>query len=436
MLSLGIIQLVLILPIYLFLIFFQNDLFLIFLFLYSFFLSFNVVKNKNSSLLFNDSCVIFLIFLFLYGIFNPLVELVIFGELSKVTYLATLIYASTIPAFVLGVILVKSNDHDINYLSIFYKKIKNNKYNFFLLFLLIALIFYVSYDFYSQGILFNPSVALKISRLELFSEINQLKILIGLLISSIFLYFIYYFPTFSMQFKLIIVFIFCYFVLMELSVGNRRDFVPMIIGIFWTLVNYKKFIFNFSRFIFMILGLFSFLFLGSIRSTASIDQSFNFSNLALLTLSNNEFIYPFYTLVHYLSKFLNGSIDFLYGSSIFFNPFLYFIPRTIFPDKPISLAVQFINEINSSMGYAFSPVTELFLNFGIIGPFFGFLFIGYFISIIQSFKDQRINFVFFTMIPDFCRGELGTFFYQFFFVSLFIIVIPNLFFNLKKYNLS
>ena len=221
---------------------------------------------------------------------------------------------------------------------------------------------------------------------------------------------------------------------MQLSVGNRRDFLPMLVGFFWIFINHKKIKFTFLRFIYMLLGLFLFLFLGSIRSTASTEEVLNFSSLAMLTLSSNEFVYPFYTLGHHVAKFLDGSIVFLYGLSIFIYPILYFIPRFVFPEKPTSLAVQFVNEIDSSMGYAYSPVTEFFVNFGVIGPLVGFLIIGIIVSKIQSFKDQRLNFVFFTMIPDFCRGEIGTFIYQFIFVSFFIIVLPNLLASIKNNN--
>jgi oligosaccharide repeat unit polymerase len=377
--------------------------------------------------------------LFLYGFFNPIVEFVLQGSLSKVTYFATIIYASCIPAFILGVAFPfkKSNIYNTSYLTLVNPIFKrSNNYVIFLIFILGFLLSYVSFSFYTQGILFKPSVALKTSRLELFTETSQLKIVVGLFISSIFLYFIYYFTIFSIKVKSVVIFLLFYFVLMELSVGNRRDFVPMIIGFFWIFVNIKKINFTFRRFIYLLLGLFFFLFLGSIRSSATTDEAFNFSNLALSTLTSNEFIYPFYTMRYYVDKFLNGNLVFLYGVSIFLYPILFFIPRAIYPEKPISLAVQFVKEIDSTMGYAYSPVTEFFINFGVFGPFFGFLVLGFIIIKMQTFKDQRFNYVFFTMIPDFCRGEIGTFIYQFFFISFFIILLPNLLKYISKGNSS
>ena len=377
--------------------------------------------------------------MFLYGFFNPIVEFVLQGSLSKVTYFATIIYASCIPAFILGVAFPfkKSNIYNTSYLTLVNPIFKrSNNYVIFLIFILGFLLSYVSFSFYTQGILFKPSVALKTSRLELFTETSQLKIVVGLFISSIFLYFIYYFTIFSIKVKSVVIFLLFYFVLMELSVGNRRDFVPMIIGFFWIFVNIKKINFTFRRFIYLLLGLFFFLFLGSIRSSATTDEAFNFSNLALSTLTSNEFIYPFYTMRYYVDKFLNGNLVFLYGVSIFLYPILFFIPRAIYPEKPISLAVQFVKEIDSTMGYAYSPVTEFFINFGVFGPFFGFLVLGFIIIKMQTFKDQRFNYVFFTMIPDFCRGEIGTFIYQFFFISFFIILLPNLLKYISKGNSS
>lgn len=433
----GIFQLLFILILYIFLVFIKIDYILIFIFIYSFFLSFYTLKYKINFFLFNDSTVVFLIFLFLYGFFNPIVEITMQGSLSLITYFSTIIYASCIPAYIIGVSFIKFKRFDLNFFNKVNQNSKQSKnFNLFLLYLLSLLLLYTSYEFYREGILFKPSVALTTSRLELFTEISQLKIVSGFLISGIFLYFIFYFSTLSKGLKFIVIFLLCYFVLMQLSVGNRKDFLPMLVGFFWIFVNNKKIKFTFLRFIYMLLGLFLFLLLGSIRSIASTEDVLSFSNLAILTLSSNEFVYPFYTLGYHVAKFLDGSMVFLYGLSIFIYPILYFVPRFIFPEKPISLAVQFVNEIDSTMGYAYSPVTEFFLNFGVIGPLVGFLIIGIIVSKIQSFKDQRFNFIFFTLIPDFCRGEIGTFIYQFIFLSFFIVIFPKLIISIKSKNLS
>jgi oligosaccharide repeat unit polymerase len=434
---LGNLQFLLLLLFYCVLFFFKNDLFLIFIFCYSLFLGFKVLKSRGEYILFNDSLAILLIFLFLYGFFNPIVSFIVEGEISQDTYFASIIYASTIPGYILGTSFFASSKYDIKYLSILSLKTYDFNYTIFLFVILIICLLNISYNFYSQGILFNPSVAFNSDRVELLSSVSQLQVVIGLFVTSIFLYFIYYYKALPSKFRLAFLFLLVYYVLMQISVGNRRDFVPMIVGFFWVFVNYKKIQFTLGRFVFLLLGLFLFLFIGTLRSPELLEDGFDVSKLAIITLSSNEFIYPFMTLKYAVADFFNGTLSFYYGSTILFYPFLLFIPRAIFPLKPISLASKFVlDNFGGGMGYAYSPVTEFFVNFGIIGPFVGFLLIGIIISKIQSLKDQRINFVFFTMIPDFCRGEIGTFIYQFFFVSFFIIVLPNFLVSIKKNNKS
>lgn len=423
----GNIQCLLILVLYIILCFFKNDVFLILIFFYSLILAFKVIKSKNEYLLFNDSLAILLIFLFLYGFFNPIVGFFLDGEISKDTYFATIIYASTIPAYILGSSLVFSSNYDVKYMNCINLKKYDRNYTIFLILILLNCLLYVTYGFYSQGILFNPSVTLKANRVELMSDVSQLQVLVGIFITSIFLYFIYYYKVIPYKIKLIFIFLLIYYVAMQMSVGNRRDFVPMIIGFFWVFVNYKKIHFTLVRFVFMLVGLFLFLFLGTLRSPELLEDGFDFSKLAIITLSNNEFVYPFITLTYAVNSFFKGTLSLYYGSTILFYPFLLFIPRVIFPLKPISLANAFVlDNFGGGMGYAYSPITEFFVNFGVLGPFFCFFLLGMLISRIQGYKDQRIIFIFFTMIPDFCRGEISSFIYQFFFISFFVISIPVL----------
>lgn len=424
---LGNLKFIIVILLYFVLFFIKNDVILICLFFYSLILGFKVIKSKNEYLLFNDSLAILLIFLFLYGFFNPIVSFFVEGEISQDTYFATIIYASTIPAYILGSSLFSSSDYDLKYLSTISSKKYNGNYVFFLLITLVICLLYISYNFYSQGVLFNPSVAFNSDRVELLSSMSQLQVVVGLIITSIFLYFVYYYKVIPYKVRIVFILFLVYYVAMQISIGNRRDFVPMIVGFFWVFVNYKKTHFTLFRFVFMLVGLFLFLFLGTLRSPELLEDGFNVSKLAIITLSNNEFVYPFITLTFAVSSFFKGTLSLYYGSTILFYPFLLFIPRVIFPLKPISLSTKFVlDNFGGGMGYAYSPVTEFFVNFGIFGPFICFLLLGILISKIQGFKDQRIIFVFFTMIPDFCRGEISSFIYQFFFVSLFVISIPVL----------
>ena len=426
-LFLSYIQCFLLLALYVFLFFFKIDFLLILAFVYSLFTGFIAVKSKTTFLLSNNSVVILLLFIFLYGIFNPIIDLFLFGYISESIYFASLIYASAIPSYILGSLLVQSTQYNITYI----KTIQNKKYNrfyiYFLLLTLVSLLIYKSYYFYKQGLLFNPSLLKTVSRLELFEEISQLWVVTGLMVTSISLYFIYYYKTLPFKIRLIFIGCLLYYIALQLSVGNRRDFIPMIIGAFWIFSNFKKIKFTFTWFLLMLIGIFLFLFLGSLRGGMNLTENLNYSQLMLETLSNNEFVYPFFTLSFAVESYLKGTLDFFYGKTIFLYPFLIFIPRVMFDGKPNSLATQFvIDNFGGGMGYAYSPVAESFVNFGVLGPSIVFFLLGLLISGLQEFRDQRFIFIFFTMIPDFCRGEFSTFFYQFFFVALFIIIIPML----------
>lgn len=434
---LGYLQCFFLLTVYFFLFFCKIDLLLIFTFVYSLFAGFTIIKNKTNFLMANNSVVILLLFIFLYGIFNPIIDIFLFGNISDSIYFASLIYASTIPSFILGALLVQSTQYNLTYI----KAIQNKKYSrfyiYFLLLILVLLLGYKSYYFYNQGLLFNPSLLKTMSRLELFEEISQLWIVTGFMITSISLYFIYYFKILSKNTRLIFVCCLLYYIALQLSVGNRKDFVPMFIGLFWVFTNYKKIKFTFFWFLLMIIGIFLFLFLGSIRSELNLSENLNYSQLMFETLSNNEFVYPFFTLSFAVQSYLNGTLNFFYGKTIFLYPFLIFIPRVIFTSKPNSLATQFVlDNFGGGMGYAYSPIAESFVNFGLFGPAIVFFIVGIMVSKFQEFRDQRFIFIFFTMIPDFCRGEFSTFFYQFFFIALFIIFIPMISREIFKKNIN
>lgn len=424
-LFLGYTQCFFLLILYALLFLFKNDVVLLISFVYSLLIGFLTIKNKANQLLLNNSLAILLVFIFLYGFFNSVIEFFLLGEITEVGYIATIIYATTLPSYIIGSGFIKSTNYDITYTKTIDTKINSKIYSVFLVVLLIILLFYKSYSFYSSGLFFNPSLLKTVSRLELTEGISQLSVVTGLMITSIFLYFTFYYKILPSRVKFIVFGCLLYYIALQSSVGNRRDFVPMVIGAFWVFINFKKIKFTLGWFLLMLVSIFIFLLLGSLRAEAGSSESFNYLQLAIDTLSNNEFVYPFYTLSFAVDSYLKGTIDFFYGKTIFLDPFLTFIPRSIFTSKPNSLAVQFvIDNFGGGMGYAYSPVAESFVNFGLFGPSVIFFLLGLLISKLQEFRDQRFIFIFFTMIPDFCRGEFSSFFYQFWFVALFIIIIP------------
>ena len=78
-----------------------------------------------------------------------------------------------------------------------------------------------------------------------------------------------------------------------------------------------------------------------------------------------EFLFPISTLYYFVE---NGVKGVGVGES-YIQVFLNFVPKNIYPDKPLSLAVQFAELVAPPgaqfiMGYAFTPVTEAYVNFG------------------------------------------------------------------------
>ncbi len=407
--------------------FIKNDLLLLSFFYYSLLLSFLTFYQFLNKLLLNNLLVYLLIFLFLYGIFNATIEYVLESEISKNTYYATLIYASIIPSFLLG--------FSIQNISIIRPKPLNSRaykitfYNPLCSIILFSLIIFKSLYFYKLGILLNPSVLKSTNRLDLFDDFGQIQIVSSFLISSIFLYFIFNYSLIPRFYKISAALLLIYYISIQLSVGNRKEFVGIILGIFWVIVDRKKYNFSLMKFLLILVAIFLFLVLGSIRANLSIDSNSNDINSILIsTLTSNEFVYPFETLKISIQNYFNGSLNLLYGLSVFLYPLIIFLPRIFFPFKFESLAVTFVKtNFGGGMGYAYSPVTESFINFGVFGPAIVFFIIGLILTKISQKKDQKFTFLLFTLVPDFCRGEFSTSFYQLFFQSLFLIVLPLIF---------
>lgn len=426
----GIIQTILLIIVYGYLFVYPNDILLISLFVYSLFLGFFVIEHRTSKLFANNSAIIFLLFLFLYGIFNSIIYTVLHGRMPKDIYLASLIYALTIPAFIISWYIKKPIRYDLVYQEQVNEKKVNKSYNAFLLILLTILIGYKSYFFIAIGMFFNPNALIGKSRFDLFENVSQIDVIIGLLISSIFLYFIFYIRKLSRKITFYLGGIFIYYVLLQLSAGNRREFMPMMLGIFWVFINIKKIKFNFFGLVGILTVILFFNYLGTLRSNFFSNKSSTKDDF-LITMTSNEFVYPFFTLSFEVDDYLkNNNYEFKNGETFLTYPIITFIPREVYNEKPISLANSFIKKFYGNktvIGFAYTPVSEAFINFGVLGPFFIYLIFGYCLAYIQRNKNQILNFIFFTMILDFCRGEIGTFFYQFFFIALFLFFIPSFF---------
>jgi hypothetical protein len=162
---------------------------------------------------------------------------------------------------------------------------------------------------------------------------------------------------------------------------------------------------------------------GSLRDSknATVDTS----TIVAVTLASNEFVYPFQTLSTSIKSIESGSQNYLLGKSLFIYPITIFIPRVLFPCKPNSLGDDFVVKHvgKGGQGYAFSPVTEFYINFGLFAPFFFTFLISILFKYISDKEFAISNLLFLTLIPDFFRSEISGFIYQLFFYSFFFILI-------------
>jgi len=145
------------------------------------------------------------------------------------------------------------------------------------------------------------------------------------------------------------------------------------------------------------------------------------------SISSNEFIYPMQTLLFVIRDDWN----YRFGSTYLFLPLQVVIPRAIYPKKPKGLGSELVMRSTSGgQGYAYTPTTEAFLNFGYIGPFIVFFFFGIILSrLVKSVsKNQKFlsYILFYSLIFDFMRGEFSSFLYQLLVMGFIIQIIQLL----------
>lgn len=148
-----------------------------------------------------------------------------------------------------------------------------------------------------------------------------------------------------------------------ISIGSRRE-------IFFTVSAFAVLFFvrsdgrlSFKAFLFGTVAAIALLLLGVIRSLDGTDT------ITFITNGLGEFLFPISTLAYYFEHLQYSS----FGES-FVQAFYNFVPKELIAEKPIPLASRIAIEIagNSDgpiMGYAFTPATEAYFNFGTIGVF-------------------------------------------------------------------
>ncbi|HZK78252.1 MAG TPA: O-antigen polymerase [Gemmatimonadaceae bacterium] len=197
------------------------------------------------------------------------------------------------------------------------------------------------------------------------------------------------------------------FVAFALSMGNRRDFLPMFIFLFAVVatrrhlvVGIKTLVVGFA--VFMLMNV-----IGIVRMVADNPAILAQLDPVQVLVTQNEFVSPIQTLMYYTLH----SHPLRWGMTYLGSPGL-FIPRVLWFGKPESLSLQFMRDAFGTirlMGFAYTPVTEAFLNFGFVGPFVVFSIVSLLmVKLIRAVDEHPgLYFISFAIVVDFNRGEFA-----------------------------
>jgi len=202
------------------------------------------------------------------------------------------------------------------------------------------------------------------------------------------------------------------FIVFQLAMGNRRDFLPMLIFIAGIVATRRQSTIRLGALIIGFLAFAAFTAIGIVRQVIRDPSVLTRFNPVEILVTQNEFVSPIYTLMHYVNvdRPLRWGITYLSAPTLF-------IPRAIWPSKPESLSLQFMRDAFGTtglMGFAYTPITEAFLNFWYVGPFIVFTILS--LALVKLVKNADAHpglyFVAFALVVDFNRGDWGGTFYS------------------------
>ena len=419
---------ILLLVIYFFLYFHIIPVIGLCLFLCSLFFGVHIISKRSENFLINNPELFLLVCMFLYGFYNPVVAY-FSDKMDNDVYKAMIIYATSVPAYLIGLHSYNAKLTEIKSLPI------NHKLFYFFIFLLVILIAFKSYFFYSIDLYFNPVNLAGKGRDYIFGSMNQMDVIIGILITGIFLFLIYYYKNLSKVMLFSVAVLLLYYILLNIFAGNRRDFIPMLLGVFFIIVYRYNIKFGWKWMVTIVIVASLFNIMGGVRSMVSNKIAFN-KDTVVSSLKSNEFTIPFNTLIDEVASYEKNpnSYGFRNGETYIRNTFEIFIPRNLFPNKFTSLAKEYMVKFHNTTNYAiaYTPVTESFINFGKYGATFVYIVIGLLMGFLTNYKNQIFVFAFFCLTIDFCRSEYSGFVYNYV-VVLFPFIVS---FVLNKFKIA
>jgi hypothetical protein len=362
-----------------------------------FLLGLSILRLTDGVWVFQDIRFFFLVFFFLYGATLPLV--VVSGLAGEPRGLAgaALMYGTGMLGFNAVQWWYRQPWHDIP--RDVFARVRPSFANAVLVFLGFA---WVAYYAVSRGIEFS----LTIDRSQVRFIGTQTWVVSMFVVNGLVMYMFAGWPQLSRKARVLLVVSVTAFILVQLFLGNRRDFLPMLIFLAGVVATRRHAVVRLGT---VILGAISFAVLTLVGVLRQVIETpwLLAGNLTDMLVTQNEFVSPIQTLIFYVTKARPLRLGWTYLSA----PSL-FIPRAFWPEKPESLSLQFMRDAFGTigmMGYAYTPVTEAFLNFGWVGPFVFHVLLS--IAMVKLVKHADAHpglyFVCFSLVVDFNRGDFG-----------------------------
>lgn len=363
-------------------------------------LAFGLLRLIDGDWVFQDIRFLFAIFFFLYGGLHPL--LVTFGGRSDPgTSGAAFLYATGFVGFNLVQWWHKEPWRDIPPAA--FDRIRPNSAN---LVILVSIFGFIMAYAYARGI----RLSLSVDRTQAQFLGTQLWVVAQFALSGVTMFMFAGWSRLSRPARILLVVTVVAYVLIQLSFGNRREFLPMAVFVAGLVAIRRRSVIRLGTVVLGFIGFSFFLLVALVRQIVQHPSLAAQGPLKLL-LETNEFVTPIQTLIYYVTA--NRPLKL--GWTYFYAPVL-FIPRALWAGKPESLSLEFLRDAfgyTMLMGYAYTPVTEAFINFGWVGPFLALSIVSLLMVKLVRDADVRpgLYLIAFAMVVDFNRGDFGGIFY-------------------------
>jgi len=232
-----------------------------------------------------------------------------------------------------------------------------------------------------------------------------------------------YVQIFFLSMPLVIYFFF------QQVVGGRREIVFMLLFALALYMLHAKGKFNKWFYTMVCLGFFLLVAAGALRDFGEGDF------IKIATDSLGEFIFPISTFqVHFdeANTQYKAGLTYLYS-------FTNFIPSSIFPGKPLPLATEFALKVADPgqeyiLGYAITPITEAYVNFGIAAIFAFPILLSLFCLVIELLSKTYsiLPLVFFSQALNFQRSDIASTFFE----TLILVVVFQIFMLTTRFRFT